>query len=97
MAWHGSEFCFFPVRESWWRSPAWWRSHQGRGYATQAARALTDYALGHPDLRTVRAYTLPERNASTRILTKCGFQNTGEVIDPDDGPGWRWERVREAD
>lgn len=71
--------------------------HQGRGYATQAARALTDYALGHPSVRTVRAHTLPERNASTRILTKCGFQNTGEVMDPDDGPVWRWEKVREAD
>ena len=30
--------------------------------------------------------------ASTRVLTKCGFSRIGEVIDPDDGLVWRWEK-----
>jgi RimJ/RimL family protein N-acetyltransferase len=67
--------------------------HQGKGYATEAAEALASYAFGHGPVRLVRAHTLPEPNASTRVLTKCGFQRVGEVIDPDDGLVWRWERL----
>lgn len=66
--------------------------HQGKGYATEAATALVSYAFSHAQVRVVRAHTLPESNASTRVLTKCGFQRVGEVIDPDDGLVWRWER-----
>jgi RimJ/RimL family protein N-acetyltransferase len=66
--------------------------HQGKGYATEAAAALTVYALDNGPVRVVRAHTLPEPNASTRVLTKCGFHRVGEVIDPEDGLVWRWER-----
>ena len=65
---------------------------QGRGYATEAAEALTAYALGQSDIRGVRAHTLPQSNASTRVLTKCGFRRIGEVMDPEDGRVWRWEK-----
>lgn len=65
--------------------------HQGKGYATEAAAALVTYAFKHPQVRVVRAHTLPQPNASTRVLTKCGFRKVGEVIDPDDGLVWRWE------
>lgn len=68
--------------------------HQGRGYATGAAAALVRHALADPRVRVVRAHTLPQANASTRVLTKCGFQRVGEVMDPEDGPVWRWEKVR---
>jgi RimJ/RimL family protein N-acetyltransferase len=27
-----------------------------------------------------------------RVLAKCGFQHIGEVIDPEDGLVWRWEK-----
>jgi [ribosomal protein S5]-alanine N-acetyltransferase len=66
--------------------------HQGKGYATEAAQALTAYAFTDPRVCLVRAHTLPEPNASTRVLTKCGFQRTGEAIDPEDGLVWRWEK-----
>jgi RimJ/RimL family protein N-acetyltransferase len=46
-------------------------------------------------VQVVRAHTFAESNASARVLTKCGFHHAGEVIDPDDGPVWRWERRRE--
>jgi RimJ/RimL family protein N-acetyltransferase len=65
--------------------------HQGNGYATEAAEALTNFAFAQ-SVRTVRAHTLPETNASTRVLTKCGFHHVGPVIDPEDGLVWRWER-----
>ncbi|HEY9697590.1 MAG TPA: GNAT family N-acetyltransferase [Trichocoleus sp.] len=67
--------------------------HQGRGYATEAAAALTRYALESPEVQLVCAHTRPEENASTRVLTKCGFRWVGEVNDPEDGFVWRWERT----
>jgi RimJ/RimL family protein N-acetyltransferase len=67
-------------------------SFQGRGYATEAAAALVEFALSTGWVRTVRAHTLPEPNASTHVLLKCGFRHIGPVDDPDDGPVWRWER-----
>jgi RimJ/RimL family protein N-acetyltransferase len=66
--------------------------HEGKGYATEAAAALTSYAFSHEQVRVVRAHTLPQPNASARVLTKCGFRRVGEVIDPEDGLVWRWER-----
>lgn len=67
-------------------------SCEGRGYATEAATALVRFALGSGAVRLVRAHTLPAANASTRVLLKCGFRHTGDVVDPEDGPVWRWER-----
>lgn len=66
--------------------------HQGKGYATEAAEALVSYAFSNKEVRLVRAHTLPDANASTRVLAKCGFRKIGVVVDPDDGPVWRWER-----
>jgi RimJ/RimL family protein N-acetyltransferase len=69
--------------------------YQGRGYATEAAAALGAFAFGSGRVRFVRAHTLPTPNASTRVLAKCGFKFVGEVVDPEDGPVWRWERREE--
>ncbi len=70
--------------------------HQGKGYATEAAAALAGYALSHEQVRTVWAHTLPQPNASMRVLTKCGFRQVGEIIDPEDGLVWRWEKRKET-
>ena len=67
-------------------------SREGRGYATEAARALIHFAARDSRVRLIRAHTLPEANASTRVLKKCGFAKVGDVVDPEDGPVWRWER-----
>jgi [ribosomal protein S5]-alanine N-acetyltransferase len=66
-------------------------AYQGQGFATEAAAALVTYVLSSGQVRKVRAHTLPEANASTRVLTKSGFVQVGEVDDPEDGPVWRWE------
>jgi [ribosomal protein S5]-alanine N-acetyltransferase len=66
-------------------------AYQGRGYATEVARALTTFALGTGQVALVRAHTMPQENASTRVLAKCGFERVGEVVDPEDGLVWRWE------
>jgi RimJ/RimL family protein N-acetyltransferase len=69
-------------------------SFQGHGYATETAAALVAFAFASGQVQLVRAHTLPVTNASTRVLTKCGFRCTGTVVDPEDGPVWRWERGR---
>ena len=69
--------------------------HRCRGYATEAAAALTEFAFTDGRVRVVRAHSKPENEASARVLVKCGFGRVGEVIDPEDGPVLRWERVRE--
>jgi ribosomal-protein-alanine N-acetyltransferase len=70
--------------------------HRSKGYATEAAVALVSYAFNTGAVRSVRAHTLTTASASTRVLTKCGFRRIGEVIDPDDGLVWRWEKHDEA-
>jgi [ribosomal protein S5]-alanine N-acetyltransferase len=70
--------------------------YQGRGYATDAARALVEFAFGSGRVQLVRAHTQPRNSASTRVLTKCGFECVGEVVDPEDGLVWRWERPQKA-
>ena len=71
-------------------------AYQGRGYTTEAAKAAVAMALGDKEVRVVRAHTLPTPNASTRVLEKCGFERTGLVDDPQDGPVWRWERSTDS-
>ena len=66
---------------------------EGRGIATGIAARMVELATAAtPPIRLVRAHTLPEVNASGRVLTKVGFTRVGEVIDPEDGLVWRWER-----
>ena len=71
-------------------------AYQGKGLATEVAQALVTFASRHEETRRLRAHTLPETNASNAVLTKCGFQFVGDVIDPEDGTVWRWERDPEA-
>jgi len=66
---------------------------RGKGYATEAAVELVAYALASGKVSLVRAHTLPDSGASQRILAKCGFENVGEVMDPEDGLVWRFEKV----
>jgi [ribosomal protein S5]-alanine N-acetyltransferase len=67
---------------------------EGQGFATEAALALRNYALTFVEVCLVRAHTLPQANASQRILSKCGFTHVGEVTDPEDGLVARFEYRR---
>lgn len=67
---------------------------EGRGIATQMARTLVQTALERAAVKRVLAHTLPEKNASGRVLEKAGFRRVGEVQDPEDGLVWRWEKFR---
>lgn len=67
---------------------------QRKGFATEAAAALVSFAFSHPQVKRVCAHTLPEPNASTRVLQKCGFVRTGESLDHEAGVVWKWEKSR---
>jgi [ribosomal protein S5]-alanine N-acetyltransferase len=69
-------------------------AHRGRGYATEAARALAAFAFASGRVRRVRAHTKPDNRGSARVVEKCGFARVGEVIDPEDGLVCRWELGR---
>ncbi|MDT0542508.1 MULTISPECIES: GNAT family N-acetyltransferase [Streptomyces] len=48
-------------------------SRRSRGYATEATRALAEYALTAPDVHTVTASVELSNPASLRVLEKAGF------------------------
>ena len=66
--------------------------YQRKGFATEAAAALVEFASRDARVTTICAHTLPEINPSTRVLEKCGFRNVGQIIDPENTQVWRWER-----
>ena len=71
-------------------------AEQGKGYATEVAQALFDYASSREEVRLVRAHTLPDAPASKRVLEKCAFRYVGETVDPEDGAVCRFERSARA-
>ncbi|MDT3439774.1 MULTISPECIES: GNAT family N-acetyltransferase [unclassified Pseudofrankia] len=50
-------------------------SRQGRGYATEAVIALTEFAFALPAVRTVLANVERPNPASIRVLAKSGFRH----------------------
>ena len=49
----------------------------GKGYMTEAARAVIDYAFGELGLVVLAICTGPENRRSQRVIEKCGFQYEG--------------------
>ena len=69
-------------------------SYRNKGYATEIAKALLDFAFEHKAVNVVQAHTLAEKNASGSILTKCGLKWVGELEDEEDGTIWKWRISR---
>ena len=69
-------------------------SYRGIGLATEIAALLVDNAFNSPDVERVIAHSLPEENASCKVLRKCGFEFVEEVEDPEDGKIWKWKVER---
>jgi len=54
--------------------------HWGRGYATEAARALIDHAFGELNCERLSSRARVSNPASRRVLEKCGFQWTSVAL-----------------
>ncbi|MEY9966044.1 RimJ/RimL family protein N-acetyltransferase [Streptacidiphilus sp. MAP12-16] len=52
-------------------------SARGHGFATEAARLVTAYALAHPEVACVLAHTEPANAASQAVLLRAGFERDG--------------------
>jgi RimJ/RimL family protein N-acetyltransferase len=70
--------CSVDLREDgpelgYWLGVAYW----GRGFATEAVRALIDYAFADLEHETLISGARVNNPASRRVLEKCGFQWTG--------------------
>jgi ribosomal-protein-alanine N-acetyltransferase len=63
---------------------------EGLGYATRTAMELVAIARNSIPEIIITAFTLPEANASTKILSRLGFNYFGNAHDPDAGDVWEW-------
>lgn len=58
------------------------RDQQGRGYATEAARALLDHARAHAT-PTVWAKILPDNEPSRAVARRIGMRQVGSIVHAD--------------
>ena len=70
-------------------------TRRGRGLATAATEAMLTEAFADERVTTVIAHTLPERNASNRVLEKLGFEFDAE-LERDGQAVWRFSAPRPA-
>ncbi|MFM7231585.1 MAG: GNAT family N-acetyltransferase [bacterium] len=63
---------------------------QRKGYASHTASSLVAVARAHDPRIGIKAFTLKEENASTRILRSLGFSIVGVAQDADAGEVWEW-------
>ncbi|HEY9375308.1 GNAT family N-acetyltransferase [Streptomyces sp.] len=54
-------------------------SARGQGYATEAVRALADWAFAQPEVASLRARVDGDNDASRQVLARAGFAETGAV------------------
>ena len=80
------------------------REHWGRGLMTEAVRAVTDWALGQPEVHRVWAVCDVDNGASARVLEKAGMEREGRLrgwtshpnVSPLPRDCWCYARVKET-
>ena len=68
---------------------------QQQGIGTEICKMLVDLSLRTNPTVELTARTLPNKNYSSRILEKNGFNLFGIVIDDEDGEVWEWRYKNE--
>ena len=69
---------------------------QRKGIATEAIKLLIGHAFANPDVRRIKAETLPRLIPSIGVLVKCGFMQTSEGFDPEEGKTLLFARDRKT-
>ena len=68
--------------------------HQGKGFATEAARALVEWAFGIAGLHRIIGRTEARNTASNRVLEKLGMRLEGHFVENEWVKGeWQSELV----
>jgi RimJ/RimL family protein N-acetyltransferase len=65
-----------PPEIGYWLGAKFW----GKGYATEAVRAVIDHAFTDLDCEALQSAARVTNPASRRVLEKCGFQWTGSGL-----------------
>ena len=60
------------------------------GYATEAVKAVLEWAFNNPNITAIEAETDSENVASKRVLEKCGFIVNGKI--GEEGPRYTISR-----
>lgn len=85
------EASFTPCVEIGWRlaSSSW-----GKGYATEGAKAVLDYAFNQLKLQQVVSFTVPDNLKSRRVMEKIGMtrQLEGDFFHPKIDPQHRFSK-----
>ena len=58
--------------------------YRNNGYAAEAVKAVSEWALAQPGVNSVESETDPDNKASQRVLEKCGFVRNGKF--GEEGP-----------
>jgi ribosomal-protein-alanine N-acetyltransferase len=66
---------------------------EGRGYASEAATAMVEWALAQDRVTAVQATIFPEHVASQRVATKAGLRFV-QLVETDDGMIGLWSIVK---
>lgn len=64
--------------------------YQGKGYATEAVKAISNWAFQEPKVFSIEAETDDKNIASKKVLEKCGFVYTGK--NGKEGPCYKLTR-----
>lgn len=70
------------------------RSEWGRGYATEAARAVRDWAFAQRDIGRLVSLIAPDNLASAAVARRLGASPAGQVKLFDSGDAVIWEHPR---
>ncbi|MBR4760060.1 MAG: GNAT family N-acetyltransferase [Lachnospiraceae bacterium] len=57
------------------------RAYQGKGYATEATKAVIDYGFNEIGFHKVQICVRPSNEKSKRVIEKCGFEYEGTLRD----------------
>jgi RimJ/RimL family protein N-acetyltransferase len=67
--------------------------HWGKGYATEAARALIAFGFRELGLHRLSAWCVADNTASARVLEKCGLRLEGRLRENEFYKGRWWDTL----
>jgi ribosomal-protein-alanine N-acetyltransferase len=67
--------------------------YSGKGYVTEAIKAILDYGFNQINLHSIEAVIDPENYASERVLQKLGFVKEAHILENELWEGKFWDTV----